>query len=128
MNGRNIPAGENVDKIAAAFGPEIYDILGLARPDPYLDEIRTAYDKVIKEKRDHFVVTVKELAELQEKIEMDDLNKITYVVRAGSQSGRVVEVIRERSDYAKLKEMFNNLTEEEKQEFIKDIQGSKTDG
>lgn len=34
MNGQMRPTGEKVDKIAAKLGPEIYDVLGLARPDP----------------------------------------------------------------------------------------------
>ena len=34
MSGRNNPVGDNVHKIARRLGPEIYDLLGLARPDP----------------------------------------------------------------------------------------------
>lgn len=32
MNGRNVPTGENVRKLADKLGLEVYDLLGLARP------------------------------------------------------------------------------------------------
>jgi hypothetical protein len=33
MNDRNKPEGKNVEKLASKLGNEIYDLLGLARPD-----------------------------------------------------------------------------------------------
>lgn len=61
MNGRNSPSGENVEKIAEKFGPEVYDVLGLARPlDPQLQELQRAYDAVPPEKREELLRVVEE--------------------------------------------------------------------
>lgn len=40
LSGDRIPTRKNADKIAARLGPEIYDLLGLQRPDPLLQEIQ----------------------------------------------------------------------------------------
>lgn len=34
INGRRLPTGKNIKKIAGQLGPEVYDQLGLVRPDP----------------------------------------------------------------------------------------------
>lgn len=36
LNGKRRPTGKNIDTIADLLGPEIYDLLGLQRPDPGL--------------------------------------------------------------------------------------------
>ena len=51
LSGKREPHGKNVDKLAAKFGPEIYDILGLARPDPDLQPLLSAYDDMDPEAR-----------------------------------------------------------------------------
>lgn len=43
---RRIPATENVKLLADIFGFEIYDILGLERPDPDLHYIETHWTKL----------------------------------------------------------------------------------
>ena len=51
LNGRNVPNGPTVTKLADKLGPEIYDVLGLARPDPNIQPIISAYDEMDEETR-----------------------------------------------------------------------------
>lgn len=44
LNGRSVPTGERIGQLAEKLGPEVYDALGLRRPDPLLDELLSAYD------------------------------------------------------------------------------------
>ena len=62
MSGRYKPSGDNVNKIAAKLGPEIYDLLGLQRPDPLLEEMRQTYDQVSEVRRRKLVSTFSALA------------------------------------------------------------------
>ena len=49
LTGNRTPTGENVDKLAAKLGPEIYDLLGLARPDPLLQYVTHNWHKLPEE-------------------------------------------------------------------------------
>ena len=49
LSGDRIPTGKNVDKIAARLGPEIYDLLGLQRPDPLLKRVQAHWNCLTKE-------------------------------------------------------------------------------
>ncbi len=40
---RNMPDIEAIEKIAAKLGPEIYDVLGLARPDKDLKQVTAVW-------------------------------------------------------------------------------------
>jgi transcriptional regulator with XRE-family HTH domain len=40
------PSLENVQLLAQKFGPEVYDVLGLPRPNPYLQKISQLFDKL----------------------------------------------------------------------------------
>lgn len=52
--GRKVPEGENLEKIAKVFGPEVYDVIGVSRPIPemppeYVElffEIKSAIEKL----------------------------------------------------------------------------------
>lgn len=46
LNGQMLPTGDNIHKIAARLGPEVYDLLGLIRPDPILRKIISRWDKL----------------------------------------------------------------------------------
>ena len=53
MNGLRQPTGDNVERIAGKLGPQIYDFLGLARPDPQLQELTSIWhqlDQSVKHK------------------------------------------------------------------------------
>ncbi|NUM48740.1 MAG: helix-turn-helix transcriptional regulator [Anaerolineales bacterium] len=55
MSGQVIPSEENVHKIAVTLGPEVYDLLGLARPDPRLKEIVSRWHELSDEKQIAFL-------------------------------------------------------------------------
>ena len=59
MAGRNKPTGDNIDTLAAKLGPEIYDMLGLARPDPLLTQFSKMLDSLPPDEREAFMEQVK---------------------------------------------------------------------
>jgi transcriptional regulator with XRE-family HTH domain len=40
MNGTREPSRENIDKLANVFGAEIYDIMKIPRPDPFVSYVQ----------------------------------------------------------------------------------------
>ena len=64
MNGDHLPENENVEKIANFLGPEVYDLLGLPRPDPFLQSINSRWDRIPPDKQ-------QKLAELAEQYEQE---------------------------------------------------------
>jgi len=46
LNGSREPMGDNIRKIADRLGLEVYDVLGLDRPDPMLHYIQKHWDKL----------------------------------------------------------------------------------
>ena len=44
MNGNKKPGGENIKILAELFGNEIYDVLDLPRPNPYLQKINRVWE------------------------------------------------------------------------------------
>lgn len=65
LNGSRKPTGENIDKIAAKLGPEIYDILGMRRPDPQLDRLIDAYNQASDEQKEEIIRQVLRLIGFQ---------------------------------------------------------------
>lgn len=63
MKGTRQPGRRKAPVLAAKLGPEIYDLLGLARPDSDLREINLVWGQLSKEQRREAVRRVKELAE-----------------------------------------------------------------
>lgn len=49
------PSDESIQKIATQLGPEVYDVLGLARPDPRLKEIISRWHELSEEKQIAFL-------------------------------------------------------------------------
>lgn len=43
MSGQILPSAESVQKLADKLGPEVYGLLGLARPDPIEHELLDAF-------------------------------------------------------------------------------------
>lgn len=66
MNGDHLPENENVEKLANVLGPEVYDLLGLPRPDPLLKSINSRWERIPPEKQ-------QKLAELAEQYENEAL-------------------------------------------------------
>lgn len=53
LNGKRSPTGENLEKIASKFGPEIYILLGLIPPE--LQSLLELYVKLTPDHRQEFV-------------------------------------------------------------------------
>jgi transcriptional regulator with XRE-family HTH domain len=51
LSGRTKPSLENVRRISLKFGSEIYDVLGLPRPDPVLQDVINAWPYLSEETR-----------------------------------------------------------------------------
>jgi transcriptional regulator with XRE-family HTH domain len=49
MNGTHLPDRENAGKLATFFGPELYDMLGLPRSNPYLQKINQVFERLSPE-------------------------------------------------------------------------------
>ena len=50
---------EIVDQIAIKLGPEIYNILGMVRPEPIFKELQLKWDKLSAEERGKIVGVIK---------------------------------------------------------------------
>jgi transcriptional regulator with XRE-family HTH domain len=53
LNGRHIPTGENVYKLAERLGDEIYTILGVEAPDPLYRQIVKNWGEYTDDQRRH---------------------------------------------------------------------------
>ncbi len=62
MNGNGVPTAINVDRIAARLGLEVYDLLGLARPDPDLQYIIANWDKLTPQDQADMLELIHKLA------------------------------------------------------------------
>jgi transcriptional regulator with XRE-family HTH domain len=58
FSGSYVPGQENVEKIAAKLGPEVYDVLGLPRPDPAVEEIVEITKELTPEEKEELVSVV----------------------------------------------------------------------
>ena len=50
-NGDRIPQGENIKKLADKLGLEVYDVLGLSRPNPDLHYLQGIWDELSPEEQ-----------------------------------------------------------------------------
>lgn len=55
LNGTRQPTGENIRKIAEKLGLEVYDVLGLQRPNPVLHYITKHWDDLPLELQNKFM-------------------------------------------------------------------------
>lgn len=63
MSGKRLPTKEGIERLAELFGPEIYDILDLKRPNLLLQQINRRWDRIPPDKQQRLV-------ELSEQFEM----------------------------------------------------------
>ena len=66
MNGNNLPEKYYVDQIADKLGPEIYDLMGMPRPDPSLmyivkrwPALTTEQRKILREQAEQYAGSAK---------------------------------------------------------------------
>jgi transcriptional regulator with XRE-family HTH domain len=64
---RKNPDPDAVAKMADKLGPEVYDILGLARPDPQLQELTSIWHKLDKDVKDQIL----QIAEKRERYQVE---------------------------------------------------------
>jgi transcriptional regulator with XRE-family HTH domain len=68
MNGTHLPDLESAKKIASVLGPEVFEILGLPRPNPYLQKINQVFERLSPEHQ-------QKLAEDAERYEANNISK-----------------------------------------------------
>lgn len=51
LAGKRLPTREGVDRLAKLFGDDIYDILGIPRPNPYLQKINQVFERLSPERQ-----------------------------------------------------------------------------
>lgn len=59
LGGRRVPERENIELLAAKLGLEIYDVMGLPRPDPNLQLIIESWGRVSENVRARVVEIVR---------------------------------------------------------------------
>ena len=67
LGGRRKPRNESVEALATRLGPEIYDLLGMARPDAGLKFVSRLWDKLTPEQQQQIVQEVGTYANEQPK-------------------------------------------------------------
>lgn len=65
MNGNHFPERENVNKLAKVLGMEVYDTLGIPRPNAYLQKIIERFERIPPDKQ-------QKLAEDAERYELNN--------------------------------------------------------
>ena len=68
MNGNKKPGKENINILAEIYGNEIYDVLDLPRPNPYLQKMNRVWEFIPEEVQ-------KKLSEEAEKYEAQNVSK-----------------------------------------------------
>jgi transcriptional regulator with XRE-family HTH domain len=71
LNGTRTPAGDNIEKISAKLGNEIYDILGIPRPDPVLQAINNNWDNFTQEEREAMINVLRHSANSAQTLQQD---------------------------------------------------------
>jgi len=69
LNGDHLPDRDNAGKLASYLGAEIYDALGLPRPNPYLQKINKIFENLSSDHQ-------RKLAKDAERYEANKLSKI----------------------------------------------------
>ena len=68
INGVKKPSDDNIERLAVLFGNEIYDVLGLSRPNPYLQKLNRLWEFLPEEIQ-------KRLSDEAEKYETQDISE-----------------------------------------------------
>lgn len=73
INGQHKPDKESIDILAAKLGPEVYDLLGLQRPDPQVSKIVAWFTSLPEEARKKAEELMQQLAEGKQAVESEKL-------------------------------------------------------
>lgn len=77
MNGNKKPGVENIKILAELFGNEIYDVLNLPRPNPYLQIVNRAWDNLSEELQIKISKEVEINASAEYKYQLQKISKRT---------------------------------------------------
>jgi transcriptional regulator with XRE-family HTH domain len=55
LSGSYVPGPDNLRKIADKFGYEVYDVLGMPRPDPVVEEVTEITKELTQEEKDDLI-------------------------------------------------------------------------
>ena len=75
MNKKGNPGKENIEKLTNAFGPEIYDVLRLPRPDPGIKEMQVIYQSTPEDRRVEILEMLREWAK-ENDLDITELNEL----------------------------------------------------
>ncbi len=82
MNGKRVPNTENLENISSQLGNEIYDVLGLPRPNPYLQKINRVWEFIPED------IQIKIAKEIEKYETQNELHR----VQKSSKSGKTRKV------------------------------------
>ena len=82
MNGKRIPNAENLENISVQLGNEIYDVLDLPRPNPYLQKINRVWEFIPED------IQIKLTKEVEKYEAQNELHR----VQKSSKSGKTRKV------------------------------------
>jgi len=55
MSGKRLPTEEGIKRLAELFGDEIYDVLGIPRPNPFLQKLNRIWENIPPDKQQQLV-------------------------------------------------------------------------
>jgi len=61
LNGRYLPERENVSKLAARLGPEVYELVGMLRPDPDAQCLMGIFGELDEERKKELLQCAKQI-------------------------------------------------------------------
>ena len=62
MNGQRVPDLEYIEKLADKLGVEIYDMLGLQRPNEHLSRVKTVWDNLSEAEQEAYAAEIERIA------------------------------------------------------------------
>ena len=68
LNGRYVPNTHNISKIAARLGPEVYDLLGLQRPDPDIQWLVKLFGELDEQGKEELLQAAEQIKQHRSKI------------------------------------------------------------
>lgn len=68
LNGRYLPELKNINKIAERLGPEVYDLMGLQRPDPDFQRLVKLFGELDAQGKDELLEAIEQIKQRRSKI------------------------------------------------------------
>jgi len=84
LHGRRSPQGFTVDKLAEKLGVEVYDVLGLKRPDPWLRLVLRMWQDLHEEDQQSVIEMMQEMVARRQGEKAEAENGETFLPDRGS--------------------------------------------